>query len=242
MLASLKMLTVFVVLGAVAGVVGIPYSILVRDVRPLYRAIMAIMRAGIRAAGIRVDVSGKQNIPQGVSCIFLANHVSNLDPPILFPVIPPMASVLLKQELMRIPLLGTAMRMGNFVPVERTNSRESAKRSIDAAGNVLRAGMHLLVFPEGTRSPDGRLQPFKKGPFFLAQQTGALIVPIAISGPERMMGRGSSTLRPGTAKVQILAAIDPKRFRSRDQLMAAVHAAIAAALPEEMRPAPAPVS
>ena len=239
MFASLKLLVVFAVLGGVAGIVGIPYSLLVGDVRLLYRVVMGIMRAGTRAAGIRVEVVGRENIPEGVSCIFLANHVSNLDPPILFPVIPPMASVLLKQELMRIPMLGTAMRMGKFVPVERNNTREGAKRSIDAAGEVLRSGMHLLVFPEGTRSADGRVQPFKKGPFFLAQQTGAPIIPVAISGTERMMRRGSARVHPGVATVQMLPPIDPKSFRSRDQLMAAVQSAIADALPEEMRPLPA---
>lgn len=238
MFATLRMLTVFGVLGGLAGIVGIPYSLIVRDVRLLYRVVMGIMRAGIRAAGIGVEVSGKEHIPAGVSCIFLANHVSNLDPPILFPVIPPMASVLLKQELMRIPLLGTAMRMGKFVPVERTRSREAAKRSIDAAADVLRSGMHLLVFPEGTRSPDGRLQPFKKGPFFLAQQTGAPIVPIAIAGTEHMLRRGSASLDPGVASVHVLPPIDPKGFRSRDELMAAVRSAIAEALPESMRPPP----
>jgi 1-acyl-sn-glycerol-3-phosphate acyltransferase len=197
---------------------------------------MGIMRAGIRTAGIRVEAVGKERIPVGVQCIFLANHVSNLDPPILFPEIPPMTSVLLKQELMRIPMLGKAMRMGRFVPVERNNSREAAKRSIDAAKDVLHSGLHLLVFAEGTRSPDGRLQPFKKGPFFLAQQTGAPIIPVAISGTQRMMRKGSLAVHPGTARVEFLDPIDPAGFRTRDALMAAVRDAIAAALPEEMRP------
>ncbi|MDP9040303.1 MAG: 1-acyl-sn-glycerol-3-phosphate acyltransferase [Acidobacteriota bacterium] len=237
MFATLKMLPVFAGLGLLAGVIGIPYSLLVGNVRLLYRVVMGIMRLGIRAGGITVVVTGRENVPPGANCIFLANHVSNLDPPILFPEIPPMASVLLKQELMRIPLLGTAMRMGRFVPVERTNSRESAKRSIQAATAVLRAGMHLLVFPEGTRSPDGRLGEFKKGPFFLAQQTGALIIPVALSGTHRMMPPGSTRLQPGLARVQMLSAIDPKSFRSRDELMLAVRTAIADALPEEMRPA-----
>lgn len=236
MFAAVKMLSVYVVLGALTGMIGIPYSIAVGNVRRLYPAVMRIMRAGLRAAGIRVQVTGQENVPAGVPCIFIANHVSNLDPPVVFPVIPPMTSVLLKQELMRIPLLGTAMRMGRFVPVERSNSREAAKRSVDAAKAVLANGLHLLVFAEGTRSKTGRLQPFKKGPFFLAQQTGAPIVPVAISGTERMMPPGSTAVKSGTARVQMLPAVDPKAFRTRDELMAAVHNAIAGALPEHMRP------
>jgi 1-acyl-sn-glycerol-3-phosphate acyltransferase len=237
MFAALKMLAVYVVLGAVAGVIGIPYSLLVGNVRRLYRiVILGIMPWGVRAAGIEVLVSGRENIPPGVSCIFLANHVSNLDPPIILPQIPPMTSVLLKQELMRIPMLGTAMRMGKFVPGERSKSREAAKRSMEAAADALGSGLHMLVFGEGTRSKDGRLQPFKKGPFFLAQHTGAPIIPVAISGTERMMRKGSLAITPGVAQVQMLPPIYPRDFAHRFDLMRAVHDAIAGALPEHMRP------
>lgn len=237
MFAALKMLTVYVVLGTLAGVIGIPYSLLVQNVRRLYRVvILGIIPLGVRAAGIRVMVTGRDNVPPGVSCIFLANHVSNLDPPVIISQIPPMTSVLLKQELMRIPLLGKAMRMGKFVPVERSKSREAAKRSIDAAADALRSGLHMLVFAEGTRSKDGRLQPFKKGPFFLAMHTGAPIIPIAISGTEKMMRKGSLGITPGVARVQMLPPIYPADYERRDVLMRAVYDAIAGALPEDMRP------
>lgn len=237
MLAALKMLSVFVVLGTVSGVVGIPYSLITGNLRALYDVVMGIMRAGISAAGIRVEVTGRHNVPVGVSCIFVANHLSNLDPPILFPELPAMTSVLLKQELMRIPLLGTAMRLGKFVPIERTNTREGARRTMAAASAVLASGMHMLVFPEGTRSPDGRLGEFKKGPFFLAQHSQSPIVPVAISGTERMMRRGSFVVRPGVAKVTFLPPIDAANYRSRNELVAAVRHAIAEALPENMQPA-----
>lgn len=237
MFAALKMVTVYVVLGTLAGVVGIPYSLLINDVRLLYRVvILGIVPLGVRAAGIKVVVTGRENVPPGVSCIFLANHVSNLDPPIIISEIPPMTSVLLKQELMKIPLLGKAMRMGRFVPVERSNSREAAVRSVKAAAEALNSGLHMLVFAEGTRSKDGRLQPFKKGPFFLAERTGAPIIPVAISGTEHMMRKGSWAITPGTARVQMLPPIDPKAYATRDELIAAVRASLIAALPEHMRP------
>lgn len=237
MFLSFKMLSVYIVLGTLAGIIGIPYAILVGNVRLLYRVVMGIMRAGIRTARIRVEVTGRENVPPGVQCIFIANHVSNLDPPILFPEIPPMASVLLKQELTRIPILGTAMRMGKFVPVERSNSREAAKRSIDAAKAAIGAGLHMIVFAEGTRSPDGRLGEFKKGPFFLAQQTGAPIIPVAISGTEQMMRKGSWAICPGVAHIQMLPPVSPNGI-SRDQLIAQVRTAIADALPPHMQPLP----
>jgi len=206
-------------------------------VRVLYRVVVkGIVRIGVRAAGIKVEVTGLENVPAGVSCIFLSNHVSNLDPPVILPEIPGMSSVLLKKELMRIPLLGTAMRMGKFVPVERGNNREAAKASVVAAADALKSGLHILIFAEGTRSKDGRLAAFKRGPFYLAKETGAPIVPVAVSGTQAMMRKGSAAITPGVAKIAMLPAIDPAAYGTRDELMAAVRAAIAAALPMDMKP------
>ena len=197
---------------------------------------MGILRSGIRAAGIRVEVAGLERVPAGVSCIFLSNHVSNLDPPVIFPVLPGMNSVLLKKELMRIPLLGTAMRLGKFVPVDRGNRREAARASVAAAADALKSGLNMLIFAEGTRSKDGRLQPFKSGPFYLAMQTGAPIVPMVISGTEKMMKKHSAAITPGVARVEFLEAIYPGKYATREELMRAARAAMVEALPPEMRP------
>ena len=237
MFASLRLLFVFLVLGVPAALVGIPWSAMRGNFDTMYAWGMGSIRAGLRFAGIRVRVEGLENVPAGVSCIFMSNHVSNLDPPVLLPVIPGRSSVLLKRELMKIPILGTAMGMAKFVPVERGHKVEAAKASVAAAADALRSGLHMLVFPEGTRSKDGRLASFKKGPFFLAEGTGAPIVPVAISGTERMMHKGSVAITPGVARVQMLPAIEPSAYGSREELMAAVREAIAGALPEEMRPA-----
>jgi 1-acyl-sn-glycerol-3-phosphate acyltransferase len=236
MFATLKLLFVYTALGPIAGLIGIPYSFLVSDISRLYRVAMWIAHAGVRAAGIRTEVVGVENVPVGTSCIFMCNHVSNLDPPVLLPLLPGRSSVLLKKELMRIPILGLAMRMGKFVPVERGQRREAAKASVAAAADALRSGLHIVVFPEGTRSLDGRLSTFKKGPFYLAQETHAPIVPVAISGTQAMMRKGSVAITPGLARVQLLPAIDPMQFATRDELIGAVRRAIAEALPEEMKP------
>ena len=219
------MLLVYGTLGGLAGVLGIPYSLVVGNVDRLYRVSMWIARAGLRAARIRVEVTGQERVPSGVSCIFLSNHVSNLDPP-----------VLLKKELMKIPLLGTAMRMGRFVPVERGRRLDAAKESMAAAAAALQAGLHMVIFAEGTRSKDGRLAAFKRGPFYLAMETGAPIVPVAISGTQTMMRKGSVAITPGVARVEMLEAIWPKDFATRDELMRVVRAAMVEALPVEMRP------
>ena len=237
MFATLKLLFVYTALGPITGLIGIPYTFLVQDISLLYRVAMWIAHAGIRAAGIRTELSGLENVPTDRSCIFMCNHVSNLDPPVLLPLLPGRSSVLLKKELMNIPILGLAMRMGKFVPVERGQRRDAAMASVAAAADALRSGLHILVFPEGTRSLDGRLATFKKGPFYLAQQTQAPIVPIAISGTERMMKKGSAAITPGVARVQLLPMIESSQFATREELMRAVREAIAAALPEEMKPA-----
>ena len=237
MFATLKMVSIYLTLGSLAGIIGIPYTLLVGNIRLLYRVGMWITNAGVRAAGIRIEASGYENIPVGRSCIFMCNHVSNLDPPVLIPLLPGRSSVLLKRELMSIPILGRAMRMANFVPVERGSKREAAKASVDAAAEALRSGLNIVVYPEGTRSRDGRLSTFKKGPFFLAEQTQAPIVPIALSGTQTMMHKGSAAIVPGIARIQFLPAIEPSAYATREELISAVRDEIAEALPPEMKPA-----
>lgn len=242
MFATFKLLFIYLTLGGLAGIIGIPYTLIKGDITRLYWAAMWIVRTGISAAGIHVQVHGLENVPMGQSCIFMANHVSNLDPPVLIPAIPGRCSVLLKKELMNIPILGTAMRLAQFIPVERGSRRDAAQASVKAAAEALNSGLHMIVFPEGTRSLDGRLSAFKKGPFYLAQGTGAPIIPVAISGTECMMKKGSAVITPGTAIIRMLAPIDPKQFESRDELLRAVRRAIANALPESMKPLPEAIS
>ncbi len=236
MYATFKLVFVYLTLGPIAGIIGIPYTLLVGDISLLYRVAMWITNAGVRAAGIEIQISGLENIPAGRSCIFMSNHVSNLDPPVLIPLLPGRSSVLLKKELMNIPILGRAMRMAKFVPVERGNRRDAAKTSVEAAADALRSGLHILVYPEGTRSLNGRLSTFKKGPFFLAEETQAPIIPIALSGTQTMMRKGSSAITPGVARIRVLPAIEPSKYETREELMTAVRSAIAEALPPEMKP------
>jgi 1-acyl-sn-glycerol-3-phosphate acyltransferase len=236
MFAALRMLFVFVLLGAPAALVGIPWSALRGNFRLMYCWGMAAMRLGVRFGGIRVRVLGLDRVPAGGPCIFLSNHVSNLDPPVVLPMLPGMSSVFLKSSLMKIPLLGTAMRMGKFVPVSRGHSREEAEKSIAAATDALRSGLNIFIFPEGTRSPDGRLLPFRKGAFFLAAETGAPLVPIVIRGTASMMRKGSLKVYPraadppGEVTVEFLSALRPADYPTKEDLMAAVRARMEQAL------------
>lgn len=230
MFSTLRMLFVFTLFGLPAAIVGIPLSLLRGNVRTMYGWAMFTVRAGTRAAGIRIRIEGVENIPSNESCIFLSNHVSNLDPPILLPALPGMCSVFLKRSLMRIPLLGTAMRMAKFVPVSRGHSRIEAAQSVAIAAEALRSGLNIFIFPEGTRSPDGQLLPFKKGAFFLAADTNAPMVPIIIKGTAQMMRKGSMKVFPSEAVVRFLPPLHPQAFESREALMEAVRTEMQSAL------------
>ncbi len=236
MFATLKALLVILGLGIPAGLILIPWTLLSGSMQPLYRTGQWIANAGLRAAGITFDVDGLENIPAARACIFMPNHVSNLDPPALMPFLPGTPVVMLKRSLMRIPLLGTAMRLGRFIPVDRDGNRESAIHSAKEAAQVLADGLSLLIFIEGTRSRTGRLLPFKRGPFHLAQSTGALIVPIAIWGTETMLQKGSAAIRPGTVHLRFLPAIAPGDYPRRNDLLNAVRSSMLAALPPHMHP------
>lgn len=235
MLASLILLGTMVILGVPAALVFIPAAMVTGDATALYNASMNIVRLGFRLARIRVEVEGLERVPAHTACIFMANHVSNLDPPALFPHIPGRTSAFLKRSLMKIPVLGYGMKLGEFVPVDREGRVESAIESVAAARRVLEDGLHITTFVEGTRSRDGRLLPFKKGPFYLAMEAGAPVVPISIYGTESMMAKGSARVRPGIAHIVFHEPIAPQNFPTREDLMFAVRDSIASGLPEWMR-------
>jgi 1-acyl-sn-glycerol-3-phosphate acyltransferase len=235
MIASFFVFVIILVLSIPSAVIVIPLAAITGNVEPLYSTACFIVRIGFRAAAIRVRVEGREHVPAGQACIFMANHVSNLDPPGLISRIPGRTAVFLKRSLMKIPILGYAFKLGEFVPVDRSGNVISAQESVAAAGRVLQKGVHITTFVEGTRSTDGRLLPFKKGPFYLAMQTGAPCIPVSIYGTETLMAKGSFAIKPGTAHFVFHAPIDPRNFETREQLMQAVRAAIASGLPEWMR-------
>jgi len=213
-----------------------PWTYVSGKIDLIYATAMAIARAAVWLTGTKVEVRGLEQIDPKGTYIFMANHVSNLDPPILITLIPRRTSVLVKKELWRIPILGRAFTIGDFVPVDRRN-RESAIDSIRRAGEVMRHGVNMMVYPEGTRSVDGRLLPFKKGPFHLAMETGISIVPVTILGTAEIMPKGRALVKGGRAIVVFHPPIDPKLFSSREELMEKTASVIESALPAEKRSA-----
>ncbi|HKV94956.1 MAG TPA: lysophospholipid acyltransferase family protein [Candidatus Angelobacter sp.] len=229
---TLSALLFWIVLVPPAALIAFPWTLITGDVRLLYWIGMGLAYRGARLTGAKVKLVGLDNIDPAATYIFMSNHVSNLDPPLLVPKIPGRTSVLAKKEVWRIPILAKALDLAEIVPVERSN-REAAINSIRRAGEVMRHHINMTIFPEGTRSPNGRLMPFKKGPFHLAAETGFPIVPVTILGTYEMMPKGSLIVKSGTATLVFHAPIDPKHFASREELMQTVREAINSALPQD---------
>jgi 1-acyl-sn-glycerol-3-phosphate acyltransferase len=226
-------------------IVGPPlvvYTFITRDPDPLYWAGIKGVMFFVRAAGVKVRVSGLERIPAGV-CLFAANHTSAADAPAVVGAIPRRIAILLKQSLFKWPIVGQAFSAAHFIPVNR-GAHESAVASVEKAAEALREGQSFLIYPEGTRSPDGRLQRFKKGAVVMAIKAGVPIVPMICTGAHKIMEKRSLEIHPGEIHVEFLDPIDSTKYSldERDQLNEEVHEAMAAALPPDQRPLDSPAS
>jgi len=189
-------------------------------------------RMALWACGARVRYHDLERISARRPCIYIANHQSNVDVWVLLRVLPRSTRFVAKQSLFRVPFLGRALKAAGFIPIDRKN-KTRAIRSLNLAADRIRDGRSVVLFPEGTRSRDGRLQPFKKGPFHLALQAGVPIVPIAIAGGGAVMPAGIARATPGDVDVFVLPPIEVEPFLPDDLrgLLDTVHRSIQRALP-----------
>jgi len=203
----------------------------------MYELAMHIVRFETRFLGVRVCVEGLENVPRG-PCVFVANHTSTIDPLALIPAIPRRVGIVVKQELFRIPIFGTAMRIAQFVPVDR-GDKESTTTVVPLAEQRLRAGLSFMFFSEGTRSLDGRLRSFKRGAFTLAINAKAPVVPVSIVGAHLLMRKGHNIVHPGEVIVRFGPPVDasPYTLDQRSDLIARVESLVAAGLPPDQQPA-----
>jgi 1-acyl-sn-glycerol-3-phosphate acyltransferase len=183
---------------------------------PLLLLGKAAIAAGPKILGIRLDVSGRESVERGDPVVFMANHLSFLDGPLLYYLVPRAVRVILKKELFRIPIVGWAMRFVGFVPVDRKGLKSGHKSIERATQSILTKGYSYLIFPEGTRSRDGEMLPFRRGAFFLAINSHAPIVPITIKGTFGLMPKGSPFAKKGTVTVIFHEAISVNDLTERD--------------------------
>jgi 1-acyl-sn-glycerol-3-phosphate acyltransferase len=234
MIRTIAMLAFWGLAAPLAALIGFTWTLLTGDVRVLYRLFMWGAWAGVWITGVRVEIEGLDKLNRAQSYIFMSNHVSNLDPPIQIPLIPKRTSVMVKKELFKVPILGRAMRMGSLVPVDRGN-RDAGIEAVRAAKAVVAQGLNMTIYVEGHRSFDGKLLPFKKGPFYLAMECAVPVVPVTIIGTHYAMPKARFAIKPGRVKVMFHPPIQPQDFGSRECLMEKVRAAIERGLPEEYR-------
>jgi 1-acyl-sn-glycerol-3-phosphate acyltransferase len=220
-------------------IVGPPlllYTLLTKNPDPLYWAGVNGVMFFVRFVGVRVHVKGLERIP-AETCIFAANHSSSADAPAVVWSIPRRIAILLKRSLFEYPIVGQAFHLAHFIPVDRFN-RDSAINSLEQATESLRNGQSFLIYPEGTRSPDGRLQEFKKGTAVMAIKAGVPIVPVACSNAHRIMEKRKLNIKPGEIVVEFLTPIDSTEYmlEQRDALNKRLHDELAAGLPPDQQP------
>lgn len=194
----------------------------------------------LKTGGVAVRVRRTGDLDPARAYVFMANHQSNIDIPVLVQALAPIQlRWMAKRELLRVPFFGWALWASKHVLVRRSRSKDMVA-AMDSARDKLGRGISVVVFPEGTRSTDGRLLPFKRGGFLLAEKAGVPIVPVTVSGSCILMPRGDWRLRSGEVEVHIGEAIpaDAEGDRSRGQ-MERVREAITACLAPRHEPDPA---
>jgi 1-acyl-sn-glycerol-3-phosphate acyltransferase len=161
----------------------------------------------------------------------MANHLSQFDIPVLLSGMPIQFRWLAKAELFKIPIFGRGMRGAGYISIDRSN-RQSAFQSLTRAAQIIRQGTSVVIFPEGTRSVDGRLQGFKKGGFVLAVDAGVPTIPLIIEGTHEIMPKGRWLIHPRQVHIRLLPAVDSSQYnrKSKDALLARVHEEMSAAL------------
>ncbi len=188
-----------------------------KRVYPLFRCwSWYILRLG--GVGVKIRQIGRLDRKQAY--IFMANHQSNIDIPVLVQALTAFQlRWMAKRELLRVPFFGWALWASKHIIVKRVRSKDVVS-AMDSACEKLSRGISVVVFPEGTRSTDGRLLPFKRGGFRLAEKAGVPIVPVTLNGSGALMARGDWRLKPGEVEVVVGDVIlpDPADSRSRQQM------------------------
>ena len=180
---------------------------------------------------VKVQIKGREHLPSSGAVIFMSNHQSNFDIPVFFSALPVQFRWLAKAELFKIPIFGRAMRGAGYISIDRSDPR-SALRSLKKAAANIRNGKSVLIFPEGTRSNDGKLLPFKTGGFSLAIDAGVPIIPLSIQGTRRVMAKGDKLIHRGRVCITLMPAVETSAYtrKTKKALMEQVQISISAAM------------
>jgi len=209
------------------GLIAIFTSFFTRTGNPVHKVARMWARSIMFASRIKVTVIGLANIDPTQSYVYMSNHQSNFDIPVLLAYLPVQFRWLAKAELFKIPIFGRAMRGAGYIKIDRYN-QESAFESINEAARKMKNGVSAMIFPEGTRSRDGNIRSFKKGGFVMALNAGVPIVPIVLKGTWTIMDKSSLRINTGEVSLNILAPIATTGYtrETKDDLIKSVRAAI----------------
>ena len=211
----------------VLGIIAIIISFFARTGNSVHLIARLWGRGILFVSRIRVSVQGLDHIDPLQSYIYMSNHQSNFDIPVLLAHLPVQFRWLAKAELFKIPIFSRAMRGAGYIRIDRFN-RESAIESLKEAAAKMKNGVSVMIFPEGTRSRDGEIRPFKKGGFVMAVDTGVPIVPIILQGTWPIMDKSSWRINTGEVSLQIEQPIDTAGYtrETKDDLMETVRSVI----------------
>ncbi len=212
----------FIVAGLLLIIIGIPaifISYILRRIFGVEDFIFPFARFGCRiylwSAGARVHVMGREHLDPNQAYVFISNHQSNLDPPLLFAFLGPNTGALAKKELTKIPILKQGFPLAHVVPIDR-GDRESAIESTRLGAAELRRGHSLMAFPEGTRTVDGHVKDFKKGVFYMVVEAGVPVVPVVVNDTRLVMRKGSKRVVPGDVYLEVLPPVSTRGYTAEN--------------------------
>jgi 1-acyl-sn-glycerol-3-phosphate acyltransferase len=185
------------VVWAIAAILLVPFN---RKGRVFHWCASAWGRALLRVASVRLRTRGSEHLRAKSHYIYVANHASYFDIPAMLAGVPHATRIVFKKELTKVPFLGWAIKLGNYIEIDRGDSRE-ALESLEEAARKIREGTSVLLFPEGTRTANGKMQPFKRGAFALAARSRVPIVPVTINGSYAVLPRNSARVTPGDIEI-----------------------------------------
>lgn len=182
----------------------------------------------LKTFGVRLHVKGLENIDLSKHYIYVSNHASMFDIPAVLAGIPNDINLVFKKELARVPIWGWALRYGHFIMIDRRNPRDAVE-SLERAARTIQSGKSILLFAEGTRTKDGKLQPFKRGAFTLAVKSGFPVVPVVLNNTFTILPKGSLNIKPRDIELVIEKPIPTENLSQKSgeqELMAMVRQAI----------------
>jgi 1-acyl-sn-glycerol-3-phosphate acyltransferase len=211
--------------GVVLFLPAIALARVLRTRSPLMTVGLAGVATTLRLAGVRYKIDGKEHVPAHCASVVCVNHTSALDVVAFLALyrLCPRLLILYKTELRSSPLIAATFDAAGFIPIDRV-SRDASMRSIEVAVRALRRGESMLVSPEGTRSDDGRLAPFRKGVFLMAITAGVPIIPAAMIGAAEALPKGSVIIRSRDLRLRIGEALEtrPYTYGDRDLVIAEI--------------------